>query len=150
MSPEGTRSRTGRLADFKKGAFHTALQVRVPVTPLLLDGAHELWPTGSIFVRPGVVRVSFLRPIAIAAGETHTALASRVRRAFLQHVLQTAQEEEGTAAAESSSSAEGAKSGATQGGKTEDYTVQAFWLPLTYLVLYLFYRICAEILSIFF
>ena len=33
LSPEGTRAVTPRLAEFKKGAFHLAMQAEVPIVP---------------------------------------------------------------------------------------------------------------------
>lgn len=36
---EGTRSRTGRLQPFKKGAFHFAVQRRLPVLPVAVRGS---------------------------------------------------------------------------------------------------------------
>jgi 1-acyl-sn-glycerol-3-phosphate acyltransferase len=46
MFPEGTRSRDGNLAPFKKGAFHLALQAGVPVVPVSLQGTFEAMPPG--------------------------------------------------------------------------------------------------------
>lgn len=40
---EGTRSTSGRVLDFKKGPFHVARKVGLPITPLVLLGAYELW-----------------------------------------------------------------------------------------------------------
>jgi len=90
VSPEGTRSRTGRLADFKKGAFHTAMQVGVPITPLLIEGAYDLWPSGAIFALPGVVHCHVLEPIPVSKGDTYNSLASTVRRKVLQALLENA------------------------------------------------------------
>jgi len=63
LFPEGTRSRTGKLAAFKKGAFHLALEVKVPVVPIAISGTFELFKPRSIVVRPGRVRVRFFPPI---------------------------------------------------------------------------------------
>lgn len=43
ISPEGTRSNTGRLLDFKKGPFYLAEEVRLPISPMVIIGAYELW-----------------------------------------------------------------------------------------------------------
>jgi 1-acyl-sn-glycerol-3-phosphate acyltransferase len=62
--PEGTRSRTGELLPFKKGAFVTAIQLGLPVVPVVCKGTREVMPPGrylSIF--PGDVEVAVLEPI---------------------------------------------------------------------------------------
>jgi 1-acyl-sn-glycerol-3-phosphate acyltransferase len=52
--PEGTRSRTGVLGPFKKGAFKMAQAVNVPIVPLSIAHAHKIQPLDYIFpVRPG-------------------------------------------------------------------------------------------------
>ena len=63
LFPEGTRSRTGKLAPFKKGAFHLALEAQVPVVPIAISGSYELNKPRSPFVRSGPVRVTFFPPI---------------------------------------------------------------------------------------
>jgi len=39
---EGTRSRTGRLQPFKKGAFHFALQNHLPILPVAVRGSYDV------------------------------------------------------------------------------------------------------------
>jgi 1-acyl-sn-glycerol-3-phosphate acyltransferase len=36
FSPEGTRSKTGKMGDFKKGAFIFAIEIGVPLLPVTL------------------------------------------------------------------------------------------------------------------
>lgn len=60
---EGTRSRDGSLLPFKKGGFHMAIQCRLPVVPMTIDGAHLLMPKHSWFPHPGTVRVCISPPI---------------------------------------------------------------------------------------
>ena len=55
--PEGTRSRDGRLGEFKSGAMHLAIKAGVPVVPVAIGGTHRLLPEGSLLPRPGHVRV---------------------------------------------------------------------------------------------
>jgi 1-acyl-sn-glycerol-3-phosphate acyltransferase len=63
VCPEGTRSQDGSLLPFKKGAFHIAIQLRRPVVPMTLDGAHQVLPKHAWFPRPGTVRVRISPPI---------------------------------------------------------------------------------------
>ncbi len=64
MFPEGTRSRDGRMQSFKVGVAVLAMEHGVPIVPAYIESAAELLPKGSRFVRSGVVKVSFGRPIA--------------------------------------------------------------------------------------
>ena len=66
IAPEGTRSYTGRLEPFKKGAFHVALETRVPIVPVVIKNATPLLPPGGTFVRPGTVAVEILEPVQTA------------------------------------------------------------------------------------
>lgn len=84
IAPEGTRSRTGRIADFKKGPFHVAVGVRLPLTPVLVIGSADVWPRDEIFSSPGSITVRFLEPIAPDEGADHNALLARSRRAMLE------------------------------------------------------------------
>jgi 1-acyl-sn-glycerol-3-phosphate acyltransferase len=61
--PEGTRSRTGSLGDFKKGGFVVALDAGSRIIPVALKGVRELMPRGGLRIRPGIVRVKVLDPV---------------------------------------------------------------------------------------
>jgi 1-acyl-sn-glycerol-3-phosphate acyltransferase len=61
--PEGTRSRDGSLAPFKKGAFMLAAESRVPIVPTAVTGSYEIMPKGSWRITPRTIPVHFLDPI---------------------------------------------------------------------------------------
>jgi 1-acyl-sn-glycerol-3-phosphate acyltransferase len=61
--PEGTRSRTGELGVFKKGAFVAAIAAGSRVVPVAVHGTKELMPRGGFRIRPGTVRVRVLDPV---------------------------------------------------------------------------------------
>ncbi|MBM4365626.1 MAG: 1-acyl-sn-glycerol-3-phosphate acyltransferase [Deltaproteobacteria bacterium] len=61
--PEGTRSADGRLRRFKKGFAHLALATGLPVVPIAVEGAHQIWKKNSFLLHPGEVRVTVLPPI---------------------------------------------------------------------------------------
>src|SRR5262249_9707461 len=44
IAPEGTRSRTGKLLPFKKGAFHLARSLGAPIVPAWIDGTARIVP----------------------------------------------------------------------------------------------------------
>ncbi len=57
--PEGTRSKDGRIQDFKKGSFLIALRAGVPVLPVRIRGSHRLMPPGQKTVSRGTVEIEF-------------------------------------------------------------------------------------------
>ena len=61
--PEGTRSRTGELIKFRKGAFRVAVDRKLPVLPMTVVGTRSLLPPGSLRIRPGRVRLIIHPPI---------------------------------------------------------------------------------------
>jgi 1-acyl-sn-glycerol-3-phosphate acyltransferase len=83
LFPEGTRSRDGRLARFKRGSFHLALEAGVPVVPVSISGTYDVVRPRSIVVHPGRVTVTFGAPIDVAryAGDPDGLLAT-VREAI--------------------------------------------------------------------
>ncbi len=64
--PEGTRSRDGRLQDFRRGGFFLALETGAAIVPVSLIGTFELMPKGQFHVKPGKVRVVFHPPVSVA------------------------------------------------------------------------------------
>lgn len=62
--PEGTRSYDYTLGQFKKGAFHLAMQAGVPLVPIILKNAHDAMPRGSNIFKPTMVEVVVLPPIS--------------------------------------------------------------------------------------
>ena len=86
--PEGTRSRTGTLLPFRKGAFVLAIESGLPVVPVVCRGTRRLMPRGSrLTVVPGQVEIVLEAPIP-TAGLTYAdrdALAARVRASIERH-----------------------------------------------------------------
>ncbi len=52
ISPEGTRSRTAEMEPFKKGGFHIALDLGVPIIPIWIQGTEQILRPGSLSVQP--------------------------------------------------------------------------------------------------
>jgi len=63
LSPEGTRSVTLKLAAFKKGAFHLAMQAGVPIVPIVIHNSGDVQPKGDFLYHPGTVQVEVLPPV---------------------------------------------------------------------------------------
>ena len=67
--PEGTRSETGALLPFKRGAFMLAKKSGVPIVPVAIQGTNRIKKKGSFLVNPAKVRISIGRPIPIGASD---------------------------------------------------------------------------------
>jgi 1-acyl-sn-glycerol-3-phosphate acyltransferase len=63
--PEGTRSKDGKLHDFKAGAMMLAIKSGVPIVPVAILGTYKILPKGKLLVTPGRVEIRIGRPIAI-------------------------------------------------------------------------------------
>lgn len=55
--PEGTRTKTGEMDAFKKGAFKMALDLELPVLPVSIIGTRDVMPTNSFNIKPGKVKM---------------------------------------------------------------------------------------------
>jgi 1-acyl-sn-glycerol-3-phosphate acyltransferase len=51
--PEGTRSRSGQLGSFKKGAFRLAQDLTIPVLPVSIHDTKSILPSDGLDWRPG-------------------------------------------------------------------------------------------------
>lgn len=60
---EGTRSRTGEMADFRTGAVRIARDNEADLLPVVISGSFDINPPGSKLVYPGRVRVRILPPV---------------------------------------------------------------------------------------
>ncbi|MBI4265343.1 MAG: 1-acyl-sn-glycerol-3-phosphate acyltransferase [Acidobacteria bacterium] len=80
--PEGTRSRDGRVARFKGGGFHLALEAGLPVVPLSVVGSRHVMLKGRLATYPGHVRLVVHAPVDTSglAGTDSREFGERVRR----------------------------------------------------------------------
>ncbi len=68
--PEGTRSRSGELGPFKKGMFHLAIATGLPVVPVLVWGAQDIWPIKKVWAlrfQKGTLHLKVMEPIDTSA-----------------------------------------------------------------------------------
>jgi len=60
---EGTRSRTDELLPFKDGAFHLAIESRVPILPIAIAGTRNCMAKHSFAFRHAHAKARVLEPI---------------------------------------------------------------------------------------
>ena len=91
LSPEGTRAISPRLAEFKKGAFHLAMQAGVPMVPIVIHNSGDVQPKGDILYHPGTVEVEVLPPVDTSgwSAETINKHVADVRNMYLEALDQT-------------------------------------------------------------
>ncbi len=63
MFPEGTRIARGQKGEYKSGGSRLAIETGVPIVPIAATSA-RCWPRKSFLLRPGVVDISFGKPIS--------------------------------------------------------------------------------------
>jgi 1-acyl-sn-glycerol-3-phosphate acyltransferase len=81
---EGTRSKDGRLATFKRGPFYLAMETGAPIVPLVISGTQTMMRKHSAAITPGVARVEFLPAIYPTGYETREDLMRAVRAAMIE------------------------------------------------------------------
>jgi 1-acyl-sn-glycerol-3-phosphate acyltransferase len=92
--PEGSRTRTGRMAPFRKGAFRMAADLHLPIIPITLNGPYNVLPIGSLRLKRSRMEMVIHPPVStenIEAGhnglqqlaeQTHRIIASALWEEF--------------------------------------------------------------------
>ncbi|MBI4549813.1 MAG: 1-acyl-sn-glycerol-3-phosphate acyltransferase [Candidatus Omnitrophica bacterium] len=62
--PEGTRSRDGRLGEFKNGAFKMAVELGIPILPVVISGTQTALAKGKVVLSDKVsIQMTVLDPV---------------------------------------------------------------------------------------
>lgn len=61
--PEGTRSETGEVQSFKRGAFYLAAHSGYPIVPITINGTKKVLPKGTFKLKSGTIYLHFDKPI---------------------------------------------------------------------------------------
>ncbi len=64
--PEGTRSKTGEIGPFKKGAFSLATDLGIPILPVSISGTRSILPPGTTRLFPGRAVMEIHRPVSVS------------------------------------------------------------------------------------
>ncbi len=79
LFPEGTRSRTGELGEFKAGVGVLARFTGRPVIPVFVEGGQHVHPYGQVLPGKGQVRVRYGEPMYFERGDCPEAFTARLR-----------------------------------------------------------------------
>jgi 1-acyl-sn-glycerol-3-phosphate acyltransferase len=63
--PEGTRSMSGRLGEFKKGGFVLALETGIPIVPVAVSGSFRLLPAHTLLIHSGTINIRVGSPLSV-------------------------------------------------------------------------------------
>ncbi len=83
--PEGTRTETGEVGEFKKTFAILSKELNVPIIPVSIHGAYEAMPKHAKFPRPLKIWVEYLQAVNPQASDTYESLADKVRNAIINN-----------------------------------------------------------------
>lgn len=84
--PEGTRTITGELGEFKKTFAILASELNIPIVPVAITGAFKALPKGSRFPRLWTkVKIGFLKPVH-PEGHTYETLTDAVKEEISKEI----------------------------------------------------------------
>ena len=79
IAPEGTRTDTGTVGPFRKGAFRIAMATGLPVVPVVIRNSEAVASRNATSLNPGTVDVAVLPPIDVSDW-THDDLPKRIEQ----------------------------------------------------------------------
>lgn len=87
--PEGTRSNNGQLGRFYSGSFKLAMESKIPIVPICIDGTGKFLPKGKFFVKPNpitITKLNCIEPIQFEnyGQRAHIELKKAVKQKFIE------------------------------------------------------------------
>lgn len=64
LFPEGSRSKDGTLGTFKRGAFLIAMDMKLPIVPLTINGPFDILKIRTFLIHPGKLELVVHEPIS--------------------------------------------------------------------------------------
>jgi 1-acyl-sn-glycerol-3-phosphate acyltransferase len=62
--PEGSRTSTGKMGKFKKGAYQMAIDLKLPVVPVTINGSYQVMPRDVYSIHPHSIELLIHPPIS--------------------------------------------------------------------------------------
>ncbi|MDR0682327.1 MAG: 1-acyl-sn-glycerol-3-phosphate acyltransferase [Dysgonamonadaceae bacterium] len=62
--PEGSRTLTGKMGKFKKGAYQMAIDLKLPIVPVTINGSYRVMPRNVYFIHPHPMELLIHPPIS--------------------------------------------------------------------------------------
>ena len=75
LFPEGTRSESGELQEFKPGGMRLAVKSGAAIVPVVIHGARDIMKKGSNTIHPAEVEIQILPPVEIMEGDHKDSIA---------------------------------------------------------------------------
>ncbi len=84
--PEGTRSDTGEIKEFKRGAFHLAASAKKPIIPCYIHGSMQLLKKNQTLFLPGLIHLVIGEPIYDSFTDSTKEVSKRLQEKAQQSV----------------------------------------------------------------
>ena len=96
--PEGTRSETGEILRFHKGAFQLAQALNVDILPVFIHGANHVMPKKDFVLREGqlYVEIGQRMPVEEVKSMESRALTSQFHKYYIEHFEEVRRQREDT------------------------------------------------------
>ena len=85
--PEGTRSQTGEIGEFKPGVGFLLAGTTIPAIPCYIDGAFQSCPKGSFWPRPRKIHITIAAPQYFSNSPEGKESAEKISDSLKQSVL---------------------------------------------------------------
>ncbi len=79
--PEGRRTSTGHMGQFKKGAFQLADELQLPIVPMSINGSFEVLPRSGGFIKRHRMTLTLHEPI-YPQGQGHENIRATMEKAY--------------------------------------------------------------------
>ncbi|MCL1998055.1 MAG: 1-acyl-sn-glycerol-3-phosphate acyltransferase [Turicibacter sp.] len=79
LFPEGTRSKSDKMGEFKAASFKLATKANVPIVPITINGTYKIMEANRKMIKPADVSVKIHAPIRLETVEDLTKLPDQVK-----------------------------------------------------------------------
>lgn len=89
LFPEGTRSKTGEVQPFKRGAFYLASKAGQPIVPVSLSGTDKILPKGKFRLKKGTIHIHYGEPVEtenVTSKKDEMELMEKVRNIIIRNL----------------------------------------------------------------